>query len=144
VDGLSDRGSTPLRSIKRKCLSSEARGAFPFLRIGGEMNSVIGMVRFRTGALEVRWTSVQGRPERSGDQLPSGLGMTESAGWFFADRSKGSANCFNLLFALPAYNSSVLASFIRLHPQNQPFKKILFWQLTYKTASLRSFICIKQ
>ena len=70
MDGFSDRGSTPLRSI-RKVPQSFALGHFSYK---SEKIELITRKRlgFWTGAHEVRWTSVLRRPERSVDRLPSG------------------------------------------------------------------------
>ena len=57
VDGLSDRGSTPLRSIKNSIV-----GLGPTVLFFVVLNEIdirrVRKLSFRTGALNVRWTFV--------------------------------------------------------------------------------------
>jgi len=82
VDGLSDRGSTPLRSIKERSDRALALSDLSFVYLKSVGTCMIRKLCFRTGAHDVQWTSVLGRPERSGDRLSGGerLGPTEPAG----------------------------------------------------------------
>ena len=59
-------------------------GAVFFIALKEVDTRMVRKLRFRTGAHDVQWTSVLGRPERSGDRLPEGsLGLSRAKGQAF-------------------------------------------------------------